>query len=97
MDLALALRDAKPNDTISIPGGRYTGILDITKPVTLLARGQVVLDAKHAGPCVRIRCEGLVRISGCTIVGGEATIEEIFPQGDDTAHLAAADPVTDAG
>ena len=73
MDLALALRDAKPNDTISIPGGRYTGILDITKPVTLLARGQVVLDAKHAGPCVRIRCEGLVRISGCTIVGGEAT------------------------
>ncbi|MBE2249171.1 MAG: right-handed parallel beta-helix repeat-containing protein [Myxococcus sp.] len=71
MDLALALHDAKPNDTISIPGGRYTGVLELTKPVTLLARGQVVLDAKHAGPCLRIRTDGLVRISGCTIVGGD--------------------------
>ena len=70
MDLALALRDAKPNDTIQIPGGRYTGTLLIDKPITLLARGQVVLDAKHAGPCVRIATDGLVRISGCTIVGG---------------------------
>jgi hypothetical protein len=72
MDLAVALRDAKPNDTIQIPAGRYTGTLDITKPVTLLARGQVVLDAKHAGPCVRINTDGLVRISGCTLVGGAA-------------------------
>jgi hypothetical protein len=70
MDLALALRDAKPNDTIQIPGGRYTGSLEITKPVTLLARGQVVLDGKHQGPSLRIATDGVVRIPGCTIVGG---------------------------
>jgi hypothetical protein len=72
MDLALALKDAKPNDTLQLPGGRYTGTFLIDKPLTILARGQVVLDAQHAGPVLTIATDGLVRISGCTVVGGNA-------------------------
>ena len=72
MDLALALKDAKPNDTLQLPGGRYTGSFTIDKPLTILARGQVVLDAQHAGPVLTVSTDGLVRISGCTVVGGNA-------------------------
>lgn len=72
MDLAQALKDAKPNDTLQLPAGRYSGSFEVTKPLTLLARGQVVLDAQHSGPCVRVRSEGVVRIVGCTLVGGAA-------------------------
>ncbi|MDX2011512.1 MAG: choice-of-anchor Q domain-containing protein [Myxococcaceae bacterium] len=72
MDLALALKEAKPNDTLQLPGGRYTGSFTIDKPLTILARGQVVLDAQHAGPVLTVATDGLVRISGCTLVGGNA-------------------------
>ena len=73
MDLAQAVRDAKPNDTLKIPAGRYTVNLEITKPLTLLAMGQVVLDGVHSGSVLRISAAtGLVRISGFTIVGGAA-------------------------
>ncbi|MCA2980195.1 MAG: hypothetical protein INH41_28755 [Myxococcaceae bacterium] len=72
MDLAQALSDAKPNDTVQVPAGRYCGTFTIDKPLTLLARGQVVLDAQHAGPVLTIATEGLVRVSGCTLVGGAA-------------------------
>lgn len=73
MDLANALKAAKPNDTLQIPGGRYPGSFEITKPVVLIARGQVVLDAQHGGSCLTIRTTGTVRISGVTIVGGNGT------------------------
>jgi hypothetical protein len=73
MDLAQALRNARPNETIRLPAGRYTGAFLIEKPVTLLAVGQVVLDALHAGTVLRVECpEGTVRVSGCMIVGGNA-------------------------
>jgi hypothetical protein len=72
MDLAQAVRDAKPNETLKVPAGRYTVNLELTKPLTLLAMGQVVLDGVHAGSVVRITCDGLVRLSGFTIVGGNA-------------------------
>lgn len=73
MDLAQALRAAQPNDTLKLPAGRYAGTFEIDKPLTLLAMGQVVLDGLHAGSVLRITCPtGVVRVSGCTIVGGTA-------------------------
>lgn len=73
MDLAQAVRDAKPNDTLKIPAGRYTVNLELTRPVTLLAMGQVVLDGLHSGSVLRITAaNGLVRLSGLTLVGGNA-------------------------
>ncbi len=73
IDLANALKTAKAGETLQLPPGRYTGTFEITKPVVLIARGQVVLDAQHAGPCLTIRAAGTVRISGVTFVGGNAT------------------------
>ncbi len=73
MELAQAIRDAKPNDTLQIPAGRYTGTFQLDKPITLLAMGQVVLDGLHAGSVLRVACPtGVVRVAGCTIVGGNA-------------------------
>lgn len=75
MDLAALIHDAKPNDTLQIPAGRVFGTVFIDKPLTLLARGQVVLDGQHAATCLRIRLSGpgVVKVVGFTIVGGAAT------------------------
>ena len=72
MDLAQAVRDAKPNDTLKVPAGRYSVNLELTRPITIIAMGQVVLDGLHSGSVVRITAEGLVRLSGFTLVGGNA-------------------------
>ncbi|HEY1100640.1 MAG TPA: hypothetical protein VGF99_16995, partial [Myxococcota bacterium] len=56
---------------MKVPAGRYTVNLELTRPVTLLAMGQVVLDGLHAGSVVRVASAG-VRLSGFTIVGGNA-------------------------
>lgn len=73
MDLAQAIRDAKPNDTLRLPAGRYAGTFEIDKPLTLLGTGQVVLDALHAGSVLRVTCpSGAVRVAGVTLVGGTA-------------------------
>ncbi|MGV3624298.1 MAG: hypothetical protein ACO1OB_25995, partial [Archangium sp.] len=72
MDLAAAVRDAKPNDTVKVPAGRYTVNLEVTKPLTLLAMGQVVLDGVHSNSVLRIATDGVVRLSGFMIVGGNA-------------------------
>lgn len=72
MDLVQAIRDAKPGDTLKVPAGRYTGNFELTKNLTLVAMGQVVLDGLHAGSVVRISAPGLVRLSGFTLVGGNA-------------------------
>jgi hypothetical protein len=71
MDLVQAVRDAKPGETVKVPAGRYTVNLELTRPVTLIAMGQVVLDGVHAGSVVRVSSPG-VRLSGFTIVGGSA-------------------------
>lgn len=72
MDLASAIRDAKANDTVKVPAGRYAVNLEITKPITLLAMGQVVLDGVHSGTVLRVATDGVVRLSGFMIVGGNA-------------------------
>ncbi len=72
MDLAQAVQDAQPHETVKVPAGRYTVNLELSKPVTLLAMGQVVLDGVHSGSVVRITTDGLVRLSGFTLVGGSA-------------------------
>ena len=72
MDLAQVVRDAKPNDTVRVPAGRYAVNLELTRPITLIAMGQVVLDGVHSGSVLRITTDGLVRLSGFTMVGGNA-------------------------
>lgn len=73
MDLAQAVRDARPGDTLKVPAGRYPVNLELTKSITLLAMGQVVLDGLHAGSVVRVTArDALVRLSGLTLVGGNA-------------------------
>ena len=72
MDLAQTVRDAKPNDTVKVPAGRYAVNLELTRPITQIAMGQVVLDGIHSGSVVRITTDGRVRLSGFTIVGGNA-------------------------
>ncbi len=73
LDLTQALADAKPNDTINLPAGRYIGTFHVNQPVTLVARGQVVLDAAHQGTVLTVATDGLVRLSGVMLVGGNAT------------------------
>lgn len=72
MELAAAIRDAKPGDTLKVPAGRYTGNFEINKPLTLLAFGQVVLDGVHRGSVLRVTADGVVRLSGLTFAGGDA-------------------------
>lgn len=72
IDLASALKAAKPNETLQLSGGRYSGTFEITKPLSIIARGQVVIDAQHQGSCLRIRTEGTVKLAGLTFVGGNA-------------------------
>ncbi|MBL8909404.1 MAG: right-handed parallel beta-helix repeat-containing protein [Archangium sp.] len=60
---------------MKVPAGRYTVNLELTRPVTLLAMGQAVLDGVHSGSVVRVSLPdsaALVRLSGFTIVGGNA-------------------------
>lgn len=72
-DLQQAVRDAKPNETIRVPAGRYPVNLVLTRPVTLLAAGQVVLDGTHRGSVVRVECPGgTIKLVGLAIVGGTA-------------------------
>ena len=72
MDLQQTIRDAKPGSSLSLPAGRYVGPFFIDKPLTLMAMGQVVLDGQHAESVIRIETQGLVRLSGLMIVGGNA-------------------------
>jgi len=72
MDLAQAVAAAKPNETVKVPAGRYPVNLELTRPITLLAMGQVVLDGMHSGSVLRITTQGVVRLSGFMIVGGNA-------------------------
>lgn len=73
MNLQQAIDEAPSGATLTVPAGRYPGPLHITRPISLLAMGQAVLDGLHAGSVVRIECEGTVRLTGFTIVGGNAT------------------------
>lgn len=73
MDLQKAVNAAAPGDTVRVPAGRYAVNLTLTRPVTLLASGQVVLDGQHRGCVVRVDCaSGPVRLAGLTLVGGVA-------------------------
>lgn len=72
MDLAQTIRDAKPGSTLNVPAGRYAGPFVIDKPLTLIAMGQVVLDGEHRESVLRVQTQGAVRLSGLTIVGGNA-------------------------
>ena len=51
MDLAQAVRDAKPNDTLKVPAGRYSVNLELTRPITivlfLIAFGGLVFSIRR--------------------------------------------------
>jgi len=53
-DLPAAVRTATPGDTVRVPAGRYSAPLIIDRPLTLVADGEVVVDAGGQGDIVRI-------------------------------------------
>ncbi len=69
-DLAQAVAEAPEGGVVAIPPGTYPANLLLDKPVSLLARGVVVLDGLRRGSVLRVRTQGVVRLAGLTIVGG---------------------------
>lgn len=67
-DLQREVADAPAGAVIEIPPGRYEGHLEITKPMTLIARGAVVLDGMGQGDVITVRAPD-VTIRGLTIRG----------------------------
>lgn len=53
-DLAAAIRDAAPGQTIRVPAGVYAGPVVIDKSISLAADGDAVIDGRGAGDVVRI-------------------------------------------
>ncbi len=53
-DLARLVAAAHPGATLTVPPGRYSGLLVIEKPLTLLGDGRVTIDAGGVGDAVRI-------------------------------------------
>jgi hypothetical protein len=71
-DLRRAVAEAAPGTTVAVPAGNYLVNLLIERPVSLIAIGQVVLDAGGSGSVVRIDTPGKVRLAGFTLVGGQS-------------------------
>ena len=64
-----ALVDATPvGGILRPPAGRYEGGIEVSKPITIDGRGEVVIDAGGAGSVIRIRGNGIT-IRGLEIRG----------------------------
>jgi nitrous oxidase accessory protein len=65
--IAAALRLAHPGDTVVVTAGVYhEPRLDVTVPVTILGRGEAVLDGDGAHEVLRLRADGIT-VRGLTI------------------------------
>jgi nitrous oxidase accessory protein len=65
--IAAALRLAHPGDTVVVTAGVYhEPRLDVTVPVTILGRGETVLDGDGAHEVLRLRADGIT-VRGLTI------------------------------
>jgi nitrous oxidase accessory protein len=65
--IAAALRLARPGDTVVVTAGLYQEPrLDVTVPVTILGRGEAVLDGGGTHEVLRLRADGIT-VRGLTI------------------------------
>jgi nitrous oxidase accessory protein len=65
--IAAALRLARPGDTVVVTAGLYREPrLDVTVPVTILGRGEAVLDGEGTHEVLRLRADGIT-VRGLTI------------------------------
>lgn len=58
-ELATAVTNAQPGDTIEVTGGTYTGSLEIDKPLTLIGVDWPVLDGEDQGTVLKITAPGV--------------------------------------
>lgn len=73
-NLAVALSQAQPGDTIGVPAGVYPGPLVIDTPVTLLGEGAPTLQGDGSGDVLRINAVG-VTIRGFVIRGSGDSLD----------------------
>ncbi|MCP4422747.1 MAG: nitrous oxide reductase family maturation protein NosD [Chloroflexi bacterium] len=58
-ELATAVSNANPGDTIRVSGGTYVGSLDIDKPLTLIGIEWPVIDGQNEGTVVHIQASNI--------------------------------------
>ena len=73
--LADAIRDASPDDTIVVDGGIYTGSLTIDKRITLVGLNRPVIDGGNQGTVIQINAPGTV-IQGFEIRNSGSSLDE---------------------
>jgi len=73
--LQLMLDQARPGDTVTIPEGDYEGPIRVTKPVALLAQGNVKITNPSDEPAVTIQSDN-VTIQGIKIVDKRMNSED---------------------
>ncbi len=74
-DLAKAIEQAQPGETIHIPAGVHAGQFRIDKPLTLLGEPGAILDAQQKGDVVQIRAAH-VTLRGLTIQGTGKSLDQ---------------------
>ncbi|MBI4041503.1 MAG: nitrous oxide reductase family maturation protein NosD [Deltaproteobacteria bacterium] len=82
------INHAKAGETVLIPSGTYVGNFLIQKPLTLIAKNDVILDGKLRGTVLEVRAPQ-VHISGITIRNSGVTLgaEDSCIKVEDGAHF----------
>jgi len=72
-DIGAMIDAAEPGDTITVPPGVYEGALRVSKPVTLLGAGEVVIDGLGEGTVVELLAPDIV-FRGFTVRNSSASV-----------------------
>ncbi len=72
--IAELIDQADDGATVTVPEGIYQGNLIVSKPITLLANGQVIIDALGSGTVIELRTEGIT-LRGFTVRGSGSTVD----------------------
>lgn len=72
--IAELIDQADDGATVTVPEGVYQGNLVVSKPITLLANGDVVIDALGNGTVIELRAEGIT-LRGFTVRGSGSTVD----------------------